>query len=57
MEGLPFVVGNDVIDSYGLEYSIFVDDCGMPAIRSHLQSAQTECPIAKARAEAETRVK
>lgn len=57
VEGLPFVIGNDVIDSYGLEYSIFVDDHDMPAVRSPLQPAQTECPIAKAKAEAEARAR
>ncbi len=57
VEGLPFVVSNEVIDSYGLEYSIFADDHDMPAVRSPLQPAQTECPIARAKAEAEARAK
>lgn len=36
--GIPFVVSNDVIDSYGLEYRIFVDEHGMPAVSSKMQN-------------------
>ncbi len=34
VDGIPFVVSNEVIDSYGLEYSIFVDDHDMPGVRA-----------------------
>lgn len=32
VDGLPFVVSNDVIDSYGLKYSITVDEHSMPSV-------------------------
>lgn len=32
VDGMPFVVSNDVIDSYGLKYNIFVDEKGMPGV-------------------------
>ena len=31
VEGIPFVVNEDVIDSYGLKYTIAVDEHNMPA--------------------------
>lgn len=40
VDGIPFVVSNDVIDSYGLEYSIFVDDHDMPGVRAATQDAE-----------------
>ena len=30
--GLPFVVSNDVIDSYGKKYSIAALECGTPGV-------------------------
>lgn len=41
IEGLPFVVNEDVIDSYGLTYTIFVGENGVPAVSSPLQGTQT----------------
>ncbi len=32
VEGLPFVVSNEVIDSYGKKFQIIVDDSGMPRV-------------------------
>ena len=37
VEGIPFVVNEDVIDSYGLKYTIAVDEHNMPAVSSELQ--------------------
>ncbi len=39
VEGIPFVVNEDVIDSYGLKYTIAVDERNMPAVSSELQKA------------------
>ena len=39
VEGIPFVVNEDVIDSYGLKYTIAVDEHNMPAVSSELQKA------------------
>ena len=39
VEGIPFVVNEDVIDSYGLKYTIAVDEHNMPAVSSELQNA------------------
>ena len=36
VEGIPFVVNEDVIDSYGLKYTIAVDEHNMPAVSSEL---------------------
>lgn len=32
VDGVPFVVSNEVIDSYGSVYAIAVDEGGMPRI-------------------------
>ena len=32
VDGVPFVVSNDVIDSYGEKYKIVVNDAGMPEV-------------------------
>lgn len=32
--GLPFVVSNDIIDSYGERYSIAVNEQGMPEVKA-----------------------
>ena len=37
VEGIPFVVNEDVIDSYGLKYT--VDEHTLPAVSSELQKA------------------
>ena len=37
VEGIPIVVNNDVIDGYGEEYEMYVDDHNMPAVRSASQ--------------------
>ncbi len=37
VNGLPFVVSNDVIDSYGLKYTITVDDHNMPSVSAATQ--------------------
>ena len=34
-EGVPFVVNNDVIDSYGETYHIAADETGMPAVSTN----------------------
>lgn len=34
VDGLPFVVSNDVIDSYGLSYTIFVNENDMPGVKA-----------------------
>ena len=39
VEGIPFVVNEDVIDSYGLKYTIAVDEHNMPAVSSEFQKA------------------
>ena len=39
VESIPFVVNEDVIDSYGLKYTIAVDEHNMPAVSSELQKA------------------
>ena len=36
IDGIPFVVSNEVIDSYGLKYSIFVDENDMPGVRAEM---------------------
>ena len=36
VEGMPFVVGNEVIDSYGLTYTIFVGETGIPRVSSSM---------------------
>ncbi len=41
IEGLPFVVSEDVIDSYGLTYAIFVGENGIPGVSSPMQGNQT----------------
>ncbi len=43
VDGIPFVVGNDVIESYGSEFSIFVDDHDMPAVRAASQGDAAQC--------------
>ena len=35
VEGVPFVVNNDVIDSYGETYHIAADETGMPAVSTN----------------------
>ncbi len=47
IEGLPFVVSNDVIDSYGLKYSIMVDEHNMPSVRSEVQGETCSCSAGK----------
>ncbi len=47
IDGLPFVVSNDVIDSYGLKYSIVVDEHNMPAVRSEMQGSGCSCTCSK----------
>lgn len=47
IEGLPFVVSNDVIDSYGLKYSITVDEHNMPSVRSEVQGGTCSCSAGK----------
>lgn len=32
--GLPFVVSNDVIDSYGNTFTIIVNESGMPEVKA-----------------------
>lgn len=32
VEGLPFVIGNEIVDSYGSVYTISADEGGMPRI-------------------------
>lgn len=44
VEGIPFVVNEDVIDSYGLKYTIAVDERNMPAVSSELQKASAPEP-------------
>lgn len=39
INGLPFVVSLDVIDSYGLKYDITVDEHNMPSVKSEMQNA------------------
>ena len=34
MAGLPFVVSNDIIDSYDKRYSIAVNEQGMPEVKA-----------------------
>jgi len=34
VEGLPFVISNDVIDSYGAKYSVTVNENGMPGVNA-----------------------
>ena len=34
VEGMPFVVSNDVIDSYGAKYSIVETEGGMPGVNA-----------------------
>lgn len=44
IEGIPIVVNNEVIESYGDEYELYVDDHNMPAVRSASQKEnQTAC--------------
>lgn len=51
VDGLPFVVSEEVIDSYGLEYSIFVNDTGVPGVSAGSQKAagsadqKEACPL------------
>ncbi len=40
IEGLTFVVSNDVIDSYGLTYAVFVGENGVPCVSSPVQGEQ-----------------
>lgn len=35
VEGMPFVVSNDVIDIYGLEYDVTLDENGLPKIKAN----------------------
>ena len=44
VEGIPFVVGNDEIDSYGLTYTIFVDENDMPGVSSPMQPQRPVSP-------------
>jgi len=32
VEGMAFVISNDVIDSYGAKYSVIVNENGMPGV-------------------------
>ena len=32
VDGMPFVINNDVIDSYGKKYSIAALECGTPGV-------------------------
>lgn len=34
VDGIPVVVSNDVIDSYGTKYSIVVTENGMPGVNA-----------------------
>lgn len=34
VDGIPFVVSNDTIDSYGETFTIVVDEHGMPAVKA-----------------------
>lgn len=34
VEGMPFVLSNEVIDSYGLKYTIFVNENDMPGVKA-----------------------
>lgn len=34
VDGLPFVVSNEVIDSYGEKFSVAADENGMPAVKT-----------------------
>lgn len=34
VEGMPFVVSNELIDSYGLKYTIFVTEDDMPGVKA-----------------------
>ena len=34
VDGLPIVVSNDMIDSYGERYIVFVDEHNMPGVRA-----------------------
>jgi len=34
VDGLPFVVSNDIIDSYGAKYSIVVAENGLPGVNA-----------------------
>lgn len=44
VDGIPFVINNEVIDGYGEEYEFFVDDHNMPAVRSASQNEnKTAC--------------
>ena len=33
-EGIPFVINNDVIDSYGEDYAISLNDDGLPVVKN-----------------------
>lgn len=44
VDGIPFVVNNEVIDGYGAVFELFVDDHNMPAVRSASgKENQTPC--------------
>lgn len=44
VDGIPFVLNNEVIESYGEEYELYADDHNMPAVRSASQKEnQTPC--------------
>lgn len=34
VDGIPFVISNEVIDGYGETYEFYVDEHGVPAVRS-----------------------
>ena len=50
VEGIPFVVNEDVIDSYGLKYTIAVDEHNMPraGIRWRLFRRESLLPVISA---------
>ena len=34
IDGMTFVAHNDVIDSYGSKYTIFIGECGNPGVKA-----------------------
>ena len=43
--GIPLVVSNDVIDTYGSVYSVSMDGNGMPSVSTPGTSAPAACGI------------
>jgi len=43
VEGIPFVVSNEVIESYGEVFEIFVNEHDMPGVRSPQQGDAAKC--------------